>query len=400
MHASARLTMPTSTIRLGRTGQVGAGLAALALIYWATNQGPARGGPIETHIVQPLLWSGLAALILLLSRVGAHRLSFTRVLLPLALLAGCFHLAVLVICGLLFGFGHTLHSYAPRALTENLTWVLFSLVGLELSRAYLLSTLRSRPVLAVGATALLFTFVIMSLAEIRAVSNPAEGTEFLGERGLPLLSENVLASYLALLGGPLAAITYRGTLQAFEWLSPILPDLPWAVDALAGIGAPAIAFLAVHSVCAPKPAASESTEPARSRLSSSAGWVAVGITGVAMVWFFLGLFPVFPAIATGSSMNPTLHHGDLAIVREVSPDSIDVGDVIRFRKGDRWVIHRVIGVEGEGSNRTFTTKGDSNNIADRTPVGAQAVDGELLFSIPKLGKVSFVLKKLLGLFGQ
>ncbi|NIM49523.1 MAG: hypothetical protein GTO22_09755, partial [Gemmatimonadales bacterium] len=87
--------------------QVGLALAALATVYLLINRGPAAGGSTEIYVVQPLLWSGVALLILLLSRLGPHRLSFSGVLLPLAFLAGAFQVAVLISGGILTGLGHS-----------------------------------------------------------------------------------------------------------------------------------------------------------------------------------------------------------------------------------------------------------------------------------------------------
>lgn len=401
MEVAGRIEFIRKSSRLGARGRAGIALAALVAVYLAINQGPARGGDIETHVLQPLLWLGLAGLVLLLSRLGDNRLSFGKALVPLALICGAFHLSLLLTGGMLAGFGHSPLSHAPLDILRNLSWVFSSLLALELTRAYLLGAVgRERPVLAVAATALLFTFASLSLAKITSLEGGAATTSFLGRTGLPLLSENLLASYLALLGGPLAAIAYRGVLAAFEWLSPVLPDLPVTGRALLGTLGPVIGILAVQSVCAAEPTEAEAKKPGRFPLTSGAGWVLVSVAGVAIAWFSLGMFPVFPVVASGNSMSPTLRHGDLAIIRELSTDSIEEGDVIRYRSESDWVLHRVIEIDETGPNRIFTTKGDNNNIADQNPVAAEDVQGELLFSIPKLGRVGFVVKKLFGLFEQ
>ncbi len=384
-------------VRLGATGQAAIALAALAAVYLLINRGPAAGGVIETHVVQPSLWAALAGLILLLSRLGENRLSFSRALLPLALLAGAFHLSVLIIGGILVGFGHSPYSHAPRDLLTNLSFVFSSLVALELTRAYLLSALgRRRTVLMLAVTALLFTFVSVSLSRITSLDTGAKATTFLGETGLPLLAENLLASYLALVGGPVPAIAYRGMLAAYEWLSPTLPDLPWALAAFAGTVAPVIGFLAVRSVCEAGAGPAEAEERPQPGRKAAIGWVSVSILGVGLTWFALGLFPVYPAATFGKSMAPTLNQGDLLIMRQVSADSVDVGDIIQFRGEDKYVLHRVIAAEGTGPNRVFITKGDANPAPDPRPVLAEAVTGKVLFYIPKVGNAGTGVKQLIG----
>lgn len=387
-------------MRLGGVSQVAIALAALAAVYLLINRGPAAGGVTQTHVVQPSLWAALALLILLLSRLGEVRLSFSKTLVPLALLAGAFHVSVLISGGMLVGFGHSPFSHSARGILTNLTFVFSSLVALELTRAYLLSALgRRRAVLMLAATALLFTFVSVSLARITSLDTGAKATTFLGETGLPLLAQNLLASYLALLGGPLPAIAYRGILEAYEWLSPVLPNLPWALTAFLGTVVPVIGFLAVRSVCeeaGEEAGTAETKEGPQPGRKAAIGWVSASIVAVGLMWFGLGLFPVYPVVTAGRSMAPTLHEGDLVIMREVSADSVDVGDIIQYKGEYNYVLHRVIEVSGLGPNKEFITKGDANNGADPGPVGAQAVRGEVLFYIPKLGYVGIRVKELIG----
>ncbi len=354
-------------------------------------------------MVQPLLWSGVALLILLLSRLGPHRLSFSGVLLPLAFLAGAFQVAVLISGGILTGLGHSPHFYdTPLSILRTAAFVFSTLLGLELTRAYLLSALgRQRPLLMMSVTALLFSFMGVTLAKITSIQSGAAATSFLGDTGLPLLAENLLASYLALLGGPLPAMAYRAIPQAFEWFSPVLPDLGWAPQAFLGTIAPLIGFLAVRSVLEVRSVRAEEGKEeikakvgGRPRPAASVVWVGLGIIGVATLWFSMGLFDVYPGIVIGRSMIPTLHNGDLVVMQTVSPDSIGQGDIIEF-DGDRGrVIHRVIAVEGTGLARSVTTQGDARAGPD-APILATQVKGKVIFYIPKLGLSGVVIKDVI-----
>jgi signal peptidase len=88
---------------------------------------------------------------------------------------------------------------------------------------------------------------------------------------------------------------------------------------------------------------------------------------------------VFPV--EGHSMDPTIVQGDLAIIQPVSIATIRVGDMIVYKDGSIDVIHRVIRIQGSGTNEALTVKGDNNNFPD--PVH---VTGDLL-----VGKVDAVV---------
>ncbi len=386
-------------MRPGPLTQVGIAGAELAAVVWLINLGPARGGFAETYIAQPLLWLALAVLILVLSRWGDHRLRFRGRLQGMALLCGGFHLGLLLLAGMLAGFGKSPLAHTPPSTLQNLTWVFSALLGVELTRAYLLSALAARRIgLTLGIATLVFTFVGTPFARLTSIEGASDGFAFLGKTALPLLSENLLASYLALLGGPLPAIAYRSTLAAFEWLSPVLPNLSWALAAFVGTVAPAIGLLAVRSVYGS--AGGTAVPRVRSKTGQSAPvvWIALSIFAVGLSWFSLGLFPMYPTVAVGDSMSPTLEHGDLAILRNLSSDTIEAGDVIHYIGTDRYVLHRVVEAGGTGPNRVFTTKGDGNNVEDPSPVPARAVRGRLVARVPHLGYAVIGVKEAAARF--
>ena len=85
-----------------------------------------------------------------------------------------------------------------------------------------------------------------------------------------------------------------------------------------------------------------------------------------------------PVKVAGWSMHPALHPGDLAFVRKARP--VSAGDVILFRApGHGPVLHRVVHVDGVGR---LTTRGDSNDVADRDTLAPSAVVGPVRAVVP------------------
>mgnify|MGYP006281546871 CR=1 FL=1 len=94
-------------------------------------------------------------------------------------------------------------------------------------------------------------------------------------------------------------------------------------------------------------------------------------------------------VVTSGSMEPAIGVGDVVIVDDVDPATIEEGDVITYiRSGqDTPTTHRVIGVEEGGDELAFRTKGDANEDPDASPVSASQVRGKILFTIPYIGYV-------------
>ncbi len=376
--------------------------AWLLVVLYATGQLVPRvpSADMQVYILQPLLWLSLTALALWLWRreFGAAGFPADRWLVAAAVVVGLFQVAVFVLFGLLLGFGASPYARSPHWMALNMWFVLSRLAGQEVARWYLVVSLGRRRAWVGAAVAWLLLWV--AAVPVSTYGAVAEGGErafaAVGKRMLPAAAEGLLATYLAVVGGPLPSIAYRGTLSAFEWLSPILPDLRWTAHAFAGTLAPVLGVLVVRDLV------EGGEQPAQERGARiGAGWVIAASLVVLVFWFNMGLFGVRPALISGVSMEPAMGLGDIAITREVAPGQVRVGDIVRFRpvSGRGSILHRVVEVRQEGGRYVFVTKGDNNNVEDK-PWDETQLEGKLVVVVPKVGWVAIVLKTLLGrLFG-
>ena len=100
-----------------------------------------------------------------------------------------------------------------------------------------------------------------------------------------------------------------------------------------------------------------------------------------------------PYTVLSGSMEPTYAVGTLVVVRP--SQDVALGDVITYQleSGRPDVVtHRVVGLgfthDGEP---LYTTRGDANEAADRSPVLPVQVRGELWYAVPYLGYASTLL---------
>lgn len=86
-------------------------------------------------------------------------------------------------------------------------------------------------------------------------------------------------------------------------------------------------------------------------------------------------------ILAGSSMEPSLRAGDLALLRRHG--NVQKGDVVLYRDPELGVhvLHRVVRVQ----DGRYVLKGDSNRHLDETRPTADEITGGLWFSIPRAG---------------
>jgi len=89
-----------------------------------------------------------------------------------------------------------------------------------------------------------------------------------------------------------ASIAYLGILEAFEWLSPILPNPPWALKALITTLIPVAGFLIVSETVSPFKLlqlgiisrAELKSRVSRAKKFTGLSWVTIAVVGVILIY--------------------------------------------------------------------------------------------------------------------
>jgi signal peptidase len=112
--------------------------------------------------------------------------------------------------------------------------------------------------------------------------------------------------------------------------------------------------------------------------------ILVLMIGIVAAMYVPGFFGIKPMVVLSGSMEPVYPVGSLLYVNEKHTTNIQVGNVITFYLDEKTLVtHRVVAVDQ--ANKTYTTKGDANKVADASPVAFSNVLGEPVVDIPKLG---------------
>jgi len=316
------------------------------------------------------------------------------------LIAG-FQISLLVIIGLFTGFGTSPYSFTPLSIILNIFFVSTFLIGTELSRAYLIKRgLHSRrnTTSILVLTTFLFVFIQITPNQLIGLTfaRPDLLFEFIGKILITSITINLLASYLSYIGGATASIAYLGTLYAFEWFSPFLPNPHWTILALIGTIVPAIGFILVQN---PNQEPNMQKKRHRRKKKSEQGWTAVAIFSVVMIFFSFGFFGVQPTVIYSGSMQPTLQVGDIALIQKTQVENLKQGDIIQYRKDNMTYVHRIYTITTDSQQTQIITKGDANPHPDPDPITPDQILGKSLFTIPQLGWIQIFMKNILRTLG-
>ena len=165
------------------------------------------------------------------------------------------------------------------------------------------------------------------------------------------------------------------------WIPPILPNAPWIYNSVIEILFPLILLLyCIYDISArDKYHLYRYLHPVK-----PSGVIPLTVCVVLAIWFAIGIFPIKPlGVATGS-MKPTLNVGDLVFIKKCNANSIEVNDVIEYKRQNYSVIHRVVSKYQKDGVFYFITKGDNNSNNDTDPVREDDLKGKVIGRIPYL----------------
>ena len=334
-----------------------------------------------------LFWLFFSILLTILLRYKSPSFSSSKALfIVLSVLMGIFQILFSVFIGVAFaGFGYSPYSHEPIGIMFNVLFFFIPIIAFELIRRSILRSSRNPRLLLIAITTIvtvLLSLHVFSMTRIRSIPYLME---FLGVFVLPLLAENIMATYLLLRGGIYSSIFYRLTLASFEYFSPILPRLSWIMKSFIYSAGSIMNFIIVEGI---------SSSPRRGEgipLSFLVPTLLIALT----IWFSLGFLGIYPTVIVSKSMSPLIEPGDLVIVLKVPYYKIRVGDIIHFWDGQQFIVHRVIDIRVIGSYKFFITKGDANEAPDPDPVPQTSVLGKMILVIPKIGWLSILIKRLI-----
>jgi len=105
---------------------------------------------------------------------------------------------------------------------------------------------------------------------------------------------------------------------------------------------------------------------------------------------FLAITHTKPFAVQSESMSPVFHQGDAVFVRVINAQDLRPGDIITVMSADssRFFTHRITRVDLKKS--LVYTKGDNNSQEDPMPADMSLIVGKVWFSIPLIGRISFV----------
>lgn len=337
-------------------------------------------GNIYTYIINPLFFVCTALLLMFMIAPSYRTNKNKKEIVQYVFITMLLYSLIYLLSGLLVGFGKNPYSTTIRGLVTN-----FFATGLViLCREYIRFKILNNVFDKNKKIVFILVVIIFSLIEFNIYSFIHNTNlyyifkQFFHDL-IPIVIKNILFTYIVMYTDYIPSFLYEMIYYLILWISPILPNLPWAMESILNIIFPFILLLQCKYYLEKK---NRFHFNSIHKSPSQPGLLAFGAALVFLIWFTLGVFPIKPVAVATASMYPELGVGDLTFVKKSIASDIKTDDIIEYKMDGYTVIHRVKEIHQTNGNYYFTTKGDNNDQNDYLPVSEDQLLGKIIFKIP------------------
>ncbi|WP_419823899.1 signal peptidase I [Anoxybacterium hadale] len=350
------------------------------------------GTSLFIYVLKPLFWSGIALMIFLLpAQRYKSKLRVGHFINSWSFIFAVVYICVQFLAGLVDGLGKSPYDHSLYGIAINIFSIGATLVGREFFRSYIIHSLTKRENYRVFLSVSLFmTLLAFPVEKYLDLQGSESIVKFLAQYFLPEFSKNFLTTYLVFLRGPISSLIFLGTLETFNWMSPILPNLQWITAASVGILTPVFMFTAMQNMYEIESKQCRKEDLKKEGLAS---FLITILISVGIVWFAVGVFPIYPSVVVTGSMEPMIYPGDVILVKKTRDiKEIEIGDVIHFKRDRIMISHRITEIITKDGIPSYRTKGDNNNSEDIQLVKPEQIKGEIIKVVPKIGWPTMLIK--------
>lgn len=342
--------------------------------------------------INPIFWLGLTLITVLIFGFKNIRYKSVKDKIQIILIIMLAYILIYFLSGLLFDFAKNMYSTEFSSILKNIWAFALIIIFKEFVREKLLHYSGRKLVYAFLITGLF----IVSDIELFSIDYYFSSSElffkYFFSTIFPIISLNIVATYLVHVGGFKTSLTFRLPLILIKILVPLQPDLDWFMLGLYEGILPVVVYLIVNRYHLER-----INRKPRKEIRDSNPIYKIILLGILVIFglFVAGIFKFKPVAIMSGSMEPIFYRGDVVVVEKLEEnyDKLKLYDIIEYRLDDRIVLHRIVKIENKEGKLTFITKGDNNELEDEKAVETSQIVGKVRFVVKYIGYPSVLLNE-------
>lgn len=296
--------------------------------------------------------------------------------------------------GLVVGFLKNAYSLTFPAIIDNTFAPIVIIICTEILRYVIISSNKNNKPVMVLATILITIFELNISIRTININDLASTFKITTATILPIISKNIVLSYLACKVGFIPGLVYRLVMDIYVYVMPIVPDLGDYLNSMIGIGLPFLIYLYSSRTLDEY---YNGVEREFSKDTFKISDIPVLVFIIVLVCLISGYFPYYIIGVGSESMMPKINKGDAVLVHKIKdPDELKVGDIIVFKSDNKNYIHRLVKIENIDGKTYYRTKGDANNTNDDIDLTMKNIKGKVNIKVKYIAYPSIYLSEFLN----
>ena len=209
---------------------------------------------------------------------------------------------------------------------------------------------------------------------------------------LPIISNNILCSYISYKAGYKPSILYLLVKNLYVYFVPIVPNPNEYIYSIIELVVPMIFLFNIYKFFLKDKDEEVLREYHKKKIFPL---IFPTLLVAFLVYMTSGYFQYHAIAIASGSMTPNINKGDVVVIEKNNDyPNIEVGQVLAYRKGNIVVVHRIVKkimVEGK---YYFYTKGDNNDSVDNYEITEEMVIGIVNIKVPFIGYPTVWLNSL------
>lgn len=284
--------------------------------------------------------------------------------------------------GFFLGFNKSVATFSSNYITRIVLFNFVVIVSEEIIRYIIINkSINSK------LPMILFTIIMCVLNIITEINGIILSDRelifvFISVTVLPVISREILCSYLTYNVGSMPSIIFKSVIVLYEFVFPIIPSLGNYLYSVLNIFLPYFIYYFSSKTIA----YAEKSKRYSVRVSNRIVYIPILVALIIIIILVSGILK-YKMIAIGSnSMHPVYDRGDAIIYEKIeNVNNLKIGEIIVFREGDIVITHRISNIINRNGVINYKTKGDNNNSEDYFEVSPSDVLGVVEYRIQYIG---------------
>ena len=289
------------------------------------------------------------------------------------------------VLGIVISFSKVNNYYTFNSLIFILIPIILIIILKEILRYMLVSKSLDNKLLLIITCFMFICFDLIGKYSLSTFNEKYDIFIFIATILLPIISKNILCTYLSYKVGYKPSILYLLIVELFGYLIPIIPNPNQYIYSVIWLVMPMILLYKLY-IYLGKEKHNIKVERDYNK-KKIFNLIFPILIVVILVYFISGYFHYHAIVVASGSMEEVISKGDIVIVSKIdgNTDLLKTNQIIAYRYNKKIVVHRLVKKIIVNNEPVFYTKGDANNDIDNYKITKDMIIGIVNFKIPYIG---------------